>query len=129
MHKLGLSIALALSLAFGSACNHNVQAPIPGAVNQFDSDTYLSLVAAKASIDQTKAELASGAFSPAVAATVKEAVNYAVASYNVADITYQAYHTAALAGNATPAQQAEVNRAVSNLNITVANITPAKGGK
>jgi uncharacterized membrane protein len=118
-------VGLALVIA---GCSHNVVAPVPGSANQFDSDTYLTLVTAKAAIDSAKQELANGAFTSAtVAANVRTAINAAVTAYNASDITYQAYHTAALAGNVTPAQQAAVSSSLSTLNTTVGNITTAKG--
>jgi hypothetical protein len=124
------TLVLAFSILFAGGCNHNVVAPIPGSVNQFDSDTYLTLSTAKGAIDKAKTELANGAFSNAtVADDVKKAINAAVTAYNTADVTYQSYHTAAVSGSATPAQQAEVSRTLSNLNTTVVNITTAKGGK
>lgn len=125
-----LALSLALSLALLTGCHKNVvQAPIPGAVNQFDSDTYVSLATAKGAIDQAKVEYANNAFPASVAPKIKEAINYAVATYNIADTTYQAYHVAAVAGSATPAQQQAVSNAVSNMNGAVTGITSAKGGK
>lgn len=126
--KRKIQLALAMCLIMASiACTHNVQAPVQGSVNQFDSDTYLTLVTAKAAIDQAKVELANGTFTGKVAAAVKAAVNGAVTAYNVATTTYQAYHAAALAGTSTPSQQAAVGVAVANMNSSVANITVAKG--
>jgi hypothetical protein len=59
---------------------------------------------------------------------IKKAVNGAITAYNVADLSYQSYHAAALAGQATPAQQAAVGSAVTNLNSAVSSITAAKAG-
>jgi hypothetical protein len=109
-----------------TACIKHV--PVPGAVNQFDSDTYVSLLTSKAVIDTTKAELAANAFPANVAGPVKTAVNGAVTAYNVADTAYQAYHSTALAGTSTPAQQADVSAKVSNLNTAVGQVTAAKAG-
>lgn len=126
-YRKTLPILLVLLIAVG--CAKTVRAPIPGAANQFDSDTYTSLVTAKGVIDQAKAELSAGSFSAGVAAKVKEAVNYAVAAYNTANVTYVAYHNAALAGQATSAQQQAVSSSMSNLNTAVSNVTTAKAAQ
>jgi len=110
-----------------TGCIHKAP-PIQGSVSQFDSDTYLAISTAKGTIDQAKVELASNAFPTNVAANVKIAINAAVAAYNTADVTYQAYHTAALQGSATPVQQAAVQSAVNNLNTSVSNLTSVKTG-
>lgn len=123
-----LAVVLSLGLMAGCSLTHPVQAPIPGAANQFDSDTYLTLVTAKGVIDQTKLDLGNNAFPVAWVPNVKKAVNGAVTAYNVADLTYQQYHTSALAGTETSAQQAAVSSAVSNLNQAVVSVTAAKAG-
>jgi hypothetical protein len=128
MRKTLVALIVACCLAT-TACTTNVRAPIPGAVNQFDSDTYLSLVTAKGVIDQTKADLAAGSFPVNITPIVKQSVNDAVQAYNVADTAYQAYHAEALAGSATVAQQNAVSQKVSDLNTAVSKVTAAKAGK
>lgn len=123
-----LALVLSLGLLAGCSLLHPVTAPIPGSANQFDSDTYLTLVTAKGVIDQTKLDLGNNAFPAAWVPNVKKAVNAAVSAYNVADLTYQEYHTSALAGTATPAQQSAVSSAVNNLNQAVNSVTAAKAG-
>lgn len=123
-----LVLILSLGLAAGCSLVHPASAPIPGAANTFDSDTYLALVTAKGVIDQTKLDLGNNAFPVGWVVNVKKAVNDAVAAYNVADLTYQQYHTSAIAGQATPAQQAAVSSAVTNLNTAVNSVTAAKAG-
>lgn len=120
---------LLLCLVLTVGCAKQVHAPIPGSVNQFDSDSYTSLVTAKAIIDAAKTELSNGTFAPSIAANVKEAINYAVASYNVADVSYVAYHSAAVAGTATPTQQAEVQIKLDTLSVAVNKVTAAKVAK
>lgn len=127
MRKL-CSIVLALGLVFSVACA-KAHAPVPGAVNQFDSDTYLSIATAKGAIDEAKKELEANAFPPNIAANVKAAVNAAVTSYNFADTVYQAYHTSALAGQDTPQQKQNVTTAVGDMNGKVQAVTSATGGK
>lgn len=124
---------LALTLCFSLFCvgcaNRAAQAPIPGAVNQFDSDTYLSLITAQAVIDQTKADLANGTFSPSVVSAVKTATNKASIAYNAALAAYTAYHLAVSAGTATTAQQQTAQSAVNTLNVSVGQIATVKAGK
>lgn len=127
MNKL-LSVLLLSTMLGGCSLMHPATAPIPGAANQFDSDTYLTLVTAKGVIDQTKLDLGNNAFPAAWVPNVKKAVNGAVTAYNVADLTYQEYHTSALAGKATPTQQLAVNSAMNNLNQAVSSVAAAKAG-
>lgn len=122
-----LVLLLLLTLTLG--CAKTVTAPVPGSVNQFDSDTYLTLLTSKAVIDQTKASLAAGSFPTNISGAVKTAVNGAVTAYNLADTAYQALHTSLLNGTSTPAQQATVTNAVTNLNTAVAGVTAAKAGQ
>jgi hypothetical protein len=128
MKKLLTSLVLGLALSATGCGVFHAHAPVPGAVNSFDSDTYLGLATAKGVIDQTKADLASNAFPASIADKVKSAVNDAVKTYNVADVTYQAYHNAAVQGTSTPAQQAAVTTAVNNLNTSIKAVTAAKAG-
>lgn len=122
-------LALAFIVATIGCGNRAAQAPIPGAANQFDSDTYLTLVTAKGAIDQAKQELANGAFSTTIAPHVKDSINKSIQVYNVADVTYQAYHVAALNGKATVAQQSAVSNSMNDLNSAVTSITAAKAGQ
>lgn len=130
MKKLFASLVLGTALLVTPGCAlFKAHAPIPGAVNSFDSDTYLTLVTAKGVIDQTKLDLANNAFPASFVEYVKKAVNDAVLSYNTADLTYQAYHTAAVAGAVTSTQQAAVTQAVNDLNSKVNAVTAARAGK
>jgi hypothetical protein len=58
----------------------------PGALNQFDATSYESLMGAQAVLNSVKADL--GKLPPAA----KPALNKAIASYNVAEAAWQAYH-------------------------------------
>lgn len=129
MKKIITLIVLGLTLSLVGCLKNSARAPIPGAANQFDSDTYLTLSTAKGAIDQAKQELANGAFSATIAPHVKDAINKAVKVYNVADVTYQAYHTAALSGKATFTQQDAVSNSLNDLNSAVSTITSAKVGQ
>lgn len=120
-----MTLLLTFTLAFGLVgCTRAVQAPIPGAANQFDSDTYLSLVTAKSVIDKTKDDLASNAFPASIAGNVKTSVNIAVQTYNAADQAWQLYHA-----SPTTVQQDIVNAAMIGLETALTNLSNAKAGK
>jgi|HubBroStandDraft_6_1064221.scaffolds.fasta_scaffold02778_3 hypothetical protein len=108
--------------------------PIVGSANQFDSDTYLTLVTTDSVIQATKGALAipagqAGAFPASVVGNVKTALNNLIAAYDVADSAYLAYHTAALAGTATATQQASLNTAMGNVQASTTLLIAAKGGQ
>src|SRR5271157_2963660 len=83
----------------------------PGSPNAFDSATYDTLVTTHSVIESTKTDLAANAFPASISANVKTALNALIQAYDVADTAYQAYHSSALAGTATTAQQAAVSSA------------------
>lgn len=117
------------SLTWGGACLKSKNAPIPGAANTFDSSSYLVLVTTDSLIQTTKQDLAVGAFPGAILGNVKTALNALIQAYNVCDIAYQAYHTAALAGQATAAQQAAVTDGLNKMQTATANLTTVKGAQ
>jgi len=130
--KILTPIILCIVLA---GCSQNPK-PVTGSANQFDSDTYLTLVTTDSVIQSTKADLANCAASPATCAfpagivgNVKTALNGLIASYNAADAAWQVYHAAALTGQSTPAQQAAVTSAIAQVNAATTNLTTVKGGK
>jgi len=59
---------------------------------------------------------------------VKAALNDLIKAYDVANIAYQSYHTAALAGMATTAQQAAVTTGLNKVQSATATLTTVKGG-
>ncbi len=119
--KFAPVVVLCLVLA---ACSHKV---VVGAANQFDSNSYLTLVTADSVIQQTKADLAAGTFPANIATTVKASLNGLIEAYDVANPIYIAYHTAALAGQATPAQQAAVTSSLASVNSATTALITAKG--
>jgi len=128
MRRITLIPLLALILTIG--CTKNpVSAPIPGSANAFDSSSYLTLVTTDSVIQSTKVDLTAGNFSASVAPTVKSALNILIQAYDVANTAYLAYHTAALANTATPAQQQAVASNLSTMEAATSNLTVAKGGK
>ena len=110
-----------------TGCSQNPK-PVVGAANQFDSDSYLTLVTADSVIQQTKAALAANSFPASIVGNVKTALNGLITAYDVADTTYIAYHTAALAGTATPQQQAAVTSSLTSVQAATTTLVTAKGG-
>lgn len=101
----------------------------PGSPNLFDSTTYDSLIVTHSVIESTKTDLANSAFPASTVPNIKKALNDLVTAYNAADTTYQAYHTSALAGTATAAQQSAVQNALNNVNTATSALTAAKAAK
>ena len=116
-------IALALILCLAPlGCAHKASAPAPpisGQVNDFDGQSYRSLMTFQASLDSLKADIAKD---PTNLTTLKPIVNQAGADYNLAMTTWQVYHAAAVAGQATSAQQAAV---ANSLNTVQADLQKA----
>lgn len=128
MHKAKIWM-LTLALAAGLGCaNRTVQAPVPGSANAADSDIYLSLVTTDSLIVSTRADLASNSFPAAWVANVKKSLNGLIQAYDIANVSYIAYHTTALAGNATATQLADVQNKMAAVQAATANLTAAKTG-
>lgn len=119
--------AALLCVTFLVGC-HAVQAPIPGSANQFDSDTYLSLVTTDSLIQSTKADLANNSFSATIVPSVKKALNDLIAAYDTANTAYVAYHTAAIAGTATTTQQSTVAVDMTAVSNSTSALLLVKGG-
>lgn len=98
---------LIISVLFLSGCVHSgiVTTPIPGAVNQFDSDTYQTLATAHAFVESIKLN------SKTLSANEKAIVNQLIVDLNAADALYSAYHTA----GAPTSQQSAVQTAVAKV--------------
>lgn len=124
MKKLLAPLLLCLVLA---GCSQNPK-PVVGAANQFDSDSYLTLVTADSTIQATKAALTAGSFPANVADGIKVALNGLITAYDVANPTYIAYHNAALAGQATAQQQQAVQSQISSVQSATVALTTAKAG-
>jgi hypothetical protein len=113
--KLFMLCVVGVSL---SGCAHQATtttppaALAPGAVNQFDQDSYAALMAAQASLNSLKASYTSD---PGGLAALKAPLNQAIADYDIAEIAYQTYHAAALTGSSTTAQQTAVTTALTNV--------------
>jgi len=109
-------------------CSQNPK-PVTGAVNQFDSDSYLTLLTTDNVIQSTKQALVAGSFPASIAGNVKTALNGLITAYDVADTAYLAYHTAALSGTATAQQQAAVKSGLNNVSAATTTLLTAKGGQ
>ena len=129
MRKAVLASCLSVILLIGG-CSvlKGTNASVSGAANSFDSTSYLTLVTTDSVIQTTKTDFANNAFPANIAGNVKTALNDLIQSYNVANVTYQAYHTAALANTATAAQQTAVSSALATVQTKTAALTTAKAG-
>jgi hypothetical protein len=101
----------------------------PGAANAFDSDSYDTLLVTDTVIQSTKADLTAGTVPAAISAQVKTALNVLIEAYDIADASYIVYHTAAVAGTATAAQQAAVTNSLSAVTTAAAQLATARGKK
>jgi hypothetical protein len=115
-----------LALVLLTGCIGNPK-PVTGSANQFDSDSYLTLLTTDTVIEATKADLNNGAFPASTVTGVKTALNALITAYDAAQPVYIAYHTAALAGQATQAQQAQVTAALSSVQTATTALVVAKG--
>ena len=119
MKQLKLTSVL-LALLVLAACPNNPkpQTLPPGALNQFDATSYTSLMGAQAVLNSVKADI------DKLPPDAKPALNKAIASYNVAEAAWQAYH----AGKTN--DQAALTTAISQAVGDVATLlTQVSGGK
>lgn len=120
--KLRLIFAtLVLSATLG--CSHSGYVQHPGTINVFSSQTYDTLVSADAVIKQVKIDLGNNVFPAGWVPNIKKALNAAIAAYNTADLTWQAYNA-----SATGTTQAQLQAQVNTLNGTLTNLSSAQGG-
>jgi hypothetical protein len=102
----------------GCPNNPKPQTLPPGALNQFDAQSYTSLMGAQAVLNSVKADLSK--LPPAA----KPTLNKAIASYNVAEAAWQAYHAGKSDNQA--ALTAALSQAVGDV---AALLTQISGGK
>lgn len=129
MHTKRLSLLLALPLLWTAlACSkHAAQAPVPGSASNFDSQSYLTLVAADSVIETTRNDLNADKFPASIAPDIKTALNTLITVYNVADASYLTYHAAAMTNTATAAQAADLSQKLNTLSAAQTNLTAVKG--
>lgn len=101
----------------------------PGAANNFDSTSYDTLTVTHNVIENTKTDLAAGAFSADIVPNIKAALNDLVTAYNVADSAYLAYHAAAVAGTATVEQANAVTAGLAQVNSATTTLVTIKGNR
>ena len=91
MRKLAVfaTITLLLITMIGCSTNPKPTTLPPGALNQFDATSYESLMGAQAVLTSVKADI--GKLPP----EAKPALNKAIASYNIAENAWKAYHSGA----------------------------------
>jgi hypothetical protein len=113
-------LTLLLPLCLLAGCVKNIQAPVPGQLNAFDATSYRVLTDAQAAIDSVK----NSAITAPLTSTQKVVLNQAIADYNIAEASWQAYH----AGGTT--NTAALTSAINTLVADIAAIsTQIKGGK
>lgn len=123
MRQKRILLPLLMLLLLTAACQKQVKAPVPGAINTFDSDTFRALADAQASINSFKNDPAL----PSIIAKhpiVKTVLNQAITDYNTANALYQAWK----ATNGTAAT-APVQAAVDKVNGDVAQLAAAGSGQ
>jgi hypothetical protein len=136
---------LALTLIL-SGCAAQVQHP--GTANAFDSGIYDTLLVTHGIIESTKSDINAGSFPPGVLPGIRTALNGVITAYNTLDVVYcnpvngvvpstgakslecssTSYHSFAMAGTATPAQQTQVQNAANQLNAATVALAAAKKG-
>ena len=123
--RMGRTTALSLMLIL-IGCASATYKPHPGAINLLDSQAYDVLISTHAIIEQTKADLAGGAWSATIASKVKTVLNSGlVPAYNELDTVYTAYHNAANPADPGTAVQG----AITTVTNQTAALTAAKVGK
>lgn len=119
MKKLVITILLCACLG----CNKKaVTAPLPGAINSFDSLSFQSLMDAQAAINAVKADISDGKFKPTPAQ--KSVLNQAIGDYDLAQAAWQAYHAGAT--NDVTALQNAINQIVADVAQIAVKIQGAK---
>jgi hypothetical protein len=145
MKRFALVLALVL-VGCAAHVNH------PGTANSFDSGIYDTLLTTHSVIESTKADITANAFPANLLPGVKLALNGVITAYNTLDVVYcnpvnapadaappstgasamqcssTSYHSFAMSGTATPAQQAQVQNAANQLNSATVALATAKKG-
>ena len=99
----------------------------PGAANAFDSSAFDTLDITHGVIENTKTDIAAGAFDASLVPNIKAALNDLIVAYNVADSAYLVYHVAALSGTATVAQTNALTAGLQQVNTATTTLVSIKG--
>ena len=119
MRRLKLaSVVLAVLVLVACPNNPKPQTLPTGALNQFDATSYTSLMGAQAVLNSVKADVNK------LPPEAKPALNKAIASYNVAEAAWQAYHAGK--SNDQAALTAAISQATGDV---VALLSQISGGK
>lgn len=118
MKRFVVMALLCLSLETG--CKYGATNPAslaPGAMNAFDQDSYQALMASQGVLNSLRSDNLT---------QIKAELNDAILSYDAAEIAYQTYHAALVAGK--PASTASVSTALSNLQSQISAVQQAAAG-
>lgn len=115
MKKILIAILLGASLISG--CAAKGAKSYPNAINAFDSTAFDTLVTAQAAIEAAKADITAHP-------EAKDVLNKAIAAYNSAEAAYSIYHSLG-----DPAQQAEMQKQLSDLIASVGQVEKSFGRK
>lgn len=119
MLKATITVILSCIFVLGTvACHKTVVAPVPGQLNTFDAYAFRVLADAQAALESFKAS--PSAQTPAV----KTVLNQAIADYNIAEVTYKAWHASGGTGDTAP-----VAAAIGKVQGDIAGVASQTGGK
>jgi hypothetical protein len=113
---------IAMSLLVACATKITPTTLPPGALNTLDAQAYVDLMGAQSALNAVKADYAAGKL-PQNAVT-KQALNAAIAAYNTAEASWQAYHAGK--SNDIAGMQAAVTAAVQAVASLITLVS--KGG-
>jgi hypothetical protein len=83
---------LVLVLAAALGCSKNaVVANVPGSINSFDSESYVTLMDVQGALKAVKDDVATGRYTPTPAA--KAVINQAIRDYDLGQDAWHAYHS------------------------------------
>ena len=111
-----------LTLVLMAGCAKKVTAPLPGAINSFDSLSYQTLMDAQAAINAVKDDIAANKFTPTP--TQKTVLNQAIGGYHIAQAAWQAYHSGATSD--TAGLTSAINQLVADVAALATQIQGAK---
>jgi hypothetical protein len=117
-------LALGLAIGWVTGCA-KATAPTPppppldGAANQFDSDSYKTLVAVQATLNSLNTSYKAN---PTGLASLKPTLDQAASDYNIAEALWQAYHSAALSGMASTTQQTALSTSLTKVQNDLASV-------
>ena len=115
--KLMTTLLLAGALTVTAGCHKTAPtAPVPGAINTFDSTIYRALMDAQAAINSIRTDIQSGKLTETPG--INTALNQVINDYNTADALWQAYHASQGQTSQAPVQAA-VTKLQADVNVMV----------